>query len=156
MKPRVGTKKQDYPRGLQKKSDPTETKPKTSRARNPARPKAGGKGGLARYCPSTRWARLIARTFGHGHRAVRGGGHFKVVGKRALADNCLHTDVVAGRGGGDGAPTHAKAMGGAFFFTWNKVLALTELLKVELACKTSQRHLTRAAKSSFISSVCVP
>ena len=40
-----------------------------------------------------RWARLIARTFGHGHRAVCGGGrHFEVVEERVLADNCLQTE----------------------------------------------------------------
>ena len=50
-------------------------------------------GGLA----SSAWhinemARLIARTFGHGHRAVCGGGHhLEVVEEElALADNCLH------------------------------------------------------------------
>ena len=53
----------------------------------------GGRGGwLARHGTSTRWARLIARTFGHGHRAVCGGGHhLEVVEEElALADICLH------------------------------------------------------------------
>ena len=33
-----------------------------------------GRGWLARHGISTRWAHLIPQTFGHGHRAVRGGG----------------------------------------------------------------------------------
>ena len=33
-----------------------------------------GGGGFARHSTSMRWARLIARPFGHGHRAACGGG----------------------------------------------------------------------------------
>ena len=36
-------------------------------------------GWLARHSTSIRWARLIARTFGHGHRAVCSGDLFGVV-----------------------------------------------------------------------------
>ena len=47
----------------------------------------GGEEGLARHDTSMKWALLIARTFGHGHRAVCGGGHFKVVDEHVLADS---------------------------------------------------------------------
>ena len=48
-------------------------------------------GWLARHGTSTRWARVIAQTFGHGQRAVSGGGHHLEVVEEELAldDNCL-------------------------------------------------------------------
>ena len=49
---------------------------------------AEGRGGwLARHGTSIRWARLIARAFGHAYRAVYGGGHFEVMEERVLADS---------------------------------------------------------------------
>ena len=55
----------------------------------------GGRGGwLARHGTSIRWARLTARMFGHGHRAVCGGGrHLEVVEECVLADNGLQTET---------------------------------------------------------------
>ena len=48
----------------------------------------GGGRGLARHGTSIRWARLIARMFGHGHRAVCSGGcQFEVLEERVLADS---------------------------------------------------------------------
>ena len=46
----------------------------------------GGGGGLARHGTSIRWARLIARMFGHGHRAMCSGGcQFEVLEESVLA-----------------------------------------------------------------------
>ena len=43
-------------------------------------------GWLARHGTSIRWARLIARMFGHGHRAMCSGGcQFEVLEERVLA-----------------------------------------------------------------------
>ena len=41
----------------------------------------------ARHGTSIRWARLVARTFGHRHRAVCGADQFEVVEARVLADS---------------------------------------------------------------------
>ena len=48
----------------------------------------GRVGWLDRHGTSIRWARLIARMFGHGHRAVCSGGcQFEVLEERVLADS---------------------------------------------------------------------
>ena len=58
----------------------------------------GVRGWVARHATSIRWARLIAQTFGHGHRAVCGGGHFEAIGveehvvANLLVDNCLRAN----------------------------------------------------------------
>ena len=48
-------------------------------------PQRAARGWLARHSTSIRWAGLIARTFGHGHRAACGGGRrFEVVEEHVL------------------------------------------------------------------------